>query len=270
MTGRALPVGGDGPWSGGVVTALATCLLAPNPSPWTLEGTNTWIIREGSAAIVVDPGPADAGHLAAIRDALDGTSVTTVLLTHGHSDHAEGARELAESLGVGVRALDPAHRLGVEGLTDGDVVTVGGAALHVVATPGHSSDSLSFVLDAEGSLLTGDTVLGRGTTLLDWPDGRLADYLASLERLQDTVRTVPIARILPGHGPVVAEPARVLAEYVAHRQQRLEEVRAGVTEGITEPMALVERIYADVPREVWPAALITVKAQLEYLGLSTE
>ncbi|HEU0288928.1 MAG TPA: MBL fold metallo-hydrolase, partial [Nocardioidaceae bacterium] len=125
-------------WSGGVVTNRARCVLAPNAGPMTLDGTNTWVLREPDArhSIVIDPGPLDDSHLAAIHEAADPVGV--VLLTHRHLDHSEGARAFAEVAGCGVRALDPAFRLGSEGLGEGDVVEVDGLELRVVATPGHS------------------------------------------------------------------------------------------------------------------------------------
>ena len=269
MSGSALPLG-EGAWHGGAVTESATCVLAPNASPWTLDGTNTWVISTGMRAVVIDPGPDVPEHLEAIRAAAGAARIEQVLLTHGHIDHAEAATSFAESLGVGVRALDPAHRLGDEGLVEGDRIDLGDLMIDIVATPGHSSDSVCFLLTHDGSLLTGDTVLGRGTTLVAYPDGRLADYLESLRRLRDSAAAGHVARILPGHGPVVAEPIDALDYYLAHRAERLEQVRAAVADGTTSATALVELIYADVPREVWPAAELTVKAQLEYLGLPTE
>ena len=269
MSGHLLPLG-DGPWRGGPVTSHATCVLAPNASPYTLDGTNTWVVSSGAHAVVIDPGPPDPGHLMAIREAAGDARIRDVLLTHGHIDHSEAAVEFARSLGVGVRALDPAHRLGAEGLVEGDRVKVGDIAIEVVATPGHSSDSVCFLLAEEGSLLTGDTVLGRGTTLVAYPDGNLAQYLASLHRLRDRAGTGDVNWILPGHGPVVAEPIDVLDYYLSHRADRLAQVRDAVASGVTSAPALVELLYADVPREVWPAAEVTVKAQLEHLGLPVE
>ena len=139
----------------------------------TLDGTNTWVLRDpdSSRSVVVDPGPSIDAHLDAI-DAAAG-DVAVVLLTHHHADHSEAAREYAERHGCGVRALDPAYRLGSEGLGEGDVVAVGGLEVHVVATPGHTSDSLSFVVPQDRAVLTGDTVLGRGTTVVAHPDGQL-------------------------------------------------------------------------------------------------
>lgn len=271
MSGHVLPlVGSTDPWFGGEVTAAAICVLAPNPSPWTLDGTNTWIITGpvGTEALIVDPGPPDPRHLTAIEDAIveRDARVAGVLLTHGHIDHAEGARQLAESWGVGVRALDPEHRLGDEGLGDGDVVCAGDWAVEVVATPGHSHDSVSFLLPHDGSLLTGDTVLGRGSSLVAWPDGRLGDYLDSLDRLRDLVGSMDVARLLPGHGPVLTSPEAVLDAYLDHRRARLAEVADVVASGMTDAADIVAIVYADVPRAVWPAAELTVRAQLEYLA----
>jgi glyoxylase-like metal-dependent hydrolase (beta-lactamase superfamily II) len=253
------------PWSGGAVTDRARCVLAPNAGPMTLDGTNTWVLREPDArrSIVIDPGPLDDGHLAAIHEAADPVGV--VLLTHRHLDHSEGARAFAEAAGCGVRALDPAFRLGPEGLGEGDVVEVDGLELRVVATPGHSSDSLSFVLPAESTVLTGDTVLGRGTTVVAHPDGELGAYLGSLRRLRDLAESAEVTRVWPGHGPLIDDALAVIEGYLVHRAERLEQVREAVAAGATTPRAVVERVYADVDPVLWPAAELSVRAQLEYL-----
>lgn len=271
MSGHVLPLAGSSDaWSGGPITPLATCVLAPNPSPWTLDGTNTWILGDGDV-VVVDPGPADASHADHIRRILRERDlrVTSVVLTHGHLDHSEGARTFAESVGAGVRALDPAHRLGSEGLTDGDVLAVGDVEIRIVGTPGHTRDSVSMVMAQDGCLVTGDTVLGRGTSLVAWPDGTLGDYLASLQLLREAVAKDGLTTVLPGHGPVLRDAASVLDAYLDHRRARLAEVRGVLDSGVTEPTAIVEIVYADVPREVWPAAELTVRAQLEYLASET-
>ena len=260
-----------GGWSGGPAGERAGCVLAPNPGPMTLDGTNTWLLAEPGSrvAVVVDPGPDDPSHLRAVLAAVNaqGRRVGLVLLTHGHPDHAAGARRFAELTGVGVRALDPAHRLGGEGLADGDVLDVGGLLIQVVGTPGHTADSLSFLVAGDGSLLTGDTVLGRGTTVVAYPDGRLADYLDSLERLAALAAGGRVRRVLPGHGPVLDDPAGVLRGYLAHRRQRLDQVAAAVAAGDRTPQAVVASVYADVDRSLWPAAELSVRAQLDYLGV---
>jgi glyoxylase-like metal-dependent hydrolase (beta-lactamase superfamily II) len=249
------------------VTALATVVLADNANPMTLEGTNTWLLRApGSpSAVVVDAGPDDVTHLAAVAAAAG--RVEQILLTHGHPDHSDGARRLHEMTGAPVRALDPAHRLGSEGLVGGDVVAAAGVELRVLATPGHSADSLSFVLEADAgaprSVLTGDTILGRGTTVVAYPDGNLADYLASLHRL----RELGDATVLTGHGPELPDAGEAAAFYLAHRRERLEQVRAALEHlgPDATPRQVVEVVYADVDRAVWWAAELSVRAQLAYL-----
>jgi glyoxylase-like metal-dependent hydrolase (beta-lactamase superfamily II) len=245
------------------VTGTAAVVLAPNPGPMTLDGTNTWILRapDSQACVVVDPGPLDEDHLATVASC---GPVATILLTHGHHDHSEGAARLAELTRATVRALDPTHRLGDEGLDDGDVVAAAGLEIRVAATPGHSSDSLSFVLTApegEAAVLTGDTILGRGTTVVAHPDGVLADYLASLRRL----RELGDVTVLPGHGPELPSAGVVAEQYLAHREQRLEQVREALAAGAKSARDVVEIVYADVDRALWPAATMSVLAQLEYL-----
>jgi glyoxylase-like metal-dependent hydrolase (beta-lactamase superfamily II) len=254
-------------------TGRAHCVLAPNPSPMTLEGTNTWLLAEPGSrrAVVIDPGPDDAGHLDAVVETAEQRDlvVAAVLLTHGHPDHAAGARSFADRVGAGVRALDPAHRLGDEGLTGGDIVELDGLELRVVATPGHSSDSLCFHLPADSAVLTGDTILGRGTTVVAHPDGRLGDYLDSLQRLRALCEDAAVATVLPGHGPVLDDATAVLDYYIAHRAERLAQVEDAVAAGARTPREVVERVYADVDRVLWPAAEMSVRAQLVYLNLHT-
>src|SRR4051812_28715150 len=252
-----------------MTSARATCVLAPNPSPMTLEGTNTWLVAEPGArrGVVIDPGPDDDGHLNAVVAAAQQADidVAVVLLTHGHPDHSEGARRFASMVGAPVRALDPAHRLGDEGLVDGDVVALDGLELRVVGTPGHSADSLTFHLPAEGSILTGDTVLGRGTTVVAHPDGKLGAYLGSLHRLRALCDEAEVTTVLPGHGPVIDNASAVLDYYLSHRAERLAQVEDAVRAGITEPRAVVEHVYSDVDPVLWPAAELSVRAQLAYL-----
>jgi glyoxylase-like metal-dependent hydrolase (beta-lactamase superfamily II) len=262
------------------VTPLAAVLLAPNPGPMTLDGTNTWLLRgpgqEG--CVVVDPGPDDPGHLAAAAAA---GRVELILLTHGHPDHSAGAAALHRLTNAPVRALDPTHRLGSEGLAAGDVLALLGLELRVLPTPGHTSDSLSFLLtgDERGAaptpptalatgpaVLTGDTILGRGTTVVAHPDGRLGDYLDSLRLLRELGETT----VLPGHGPELPAAGAAAEHYLAHRRTRLEQVRralvdAGVTAAEADAADVVRRVYADTDRALWPAAELSVRAQLDYL-----
>lgn len=258
---------GDPPLDG-AGTARATNVLAPNPGLMTLNGTNTWLIAEPAAtsAVVVDPGPDDEAHLRRVAGLAGaaGQRIARILLTHGHPDHAEGAARLAALTGAPVLAADPALRLGDQGLAPGDVLTTAGCEIRVVATPGHTADSVCLLLPADEALLTGDTVLGRGTTVIA-QDGNLGDYLASLDRLRALADQEQLRMLLPGHGPLLADPAGVLDFYIAHRQERLAEVRAALAAGDRTPEQIVGRVYADVDQSLWPAAQWSVRAQLGYL-----
>ena len=248
------------------VTPLASVLLEQNPNPMTLDGTNTWVLRAPGEqrCIVIDPGEEDEPHLA--RAAAAGP-VAIVLLTHRHQDHAAGARRFAELTGAAVRALDPSLVLGSEALGDGDVVAAAGVELRVVGTPGHTSDSLSFLLTGPGAdpaVLTGDTILGRGTTVIAHPDGALGPYLDSLHKLADLA---PGTAVLPGHGPELADAAKAANHYLAHREQRLEQVRSALATLGPDATArqVVEAVYVDVDQTLWGAAELSVRAQLDYL-----
>lgn len=243
------------------VTPTAAVLLADNPGPMTLEGTNTWLLRgpDSERFIVIDPGYEEEGHLRLIAEQ---GPVAQILLTHRHDDHAQGARRLAELTGAPVRALDPSLVLGDEGLGEGAVVAAAGVELRVLATPGHTSDSLCFLLD--DAVLTGDTVLGRGTTVIDHPDGKLGEYLDSLRRLAELP---PGVAVLPGHGPELADAGEIAREYLAHREERLDQIRAALRDLGPDATArqIVELVYADVDQILWPAAEWSVEAQLTYL-----
>jgi glyoxylase-like metal-dependent hydrolase (beta-lactamase superfamily II) len=257
-------------WAGGSFGQRARCVLAPNPDIMTLDGTNTWVLREpgASRSVVVDPGPEIVEHLDAV--AAYAGEVAVVLLTHRHLDHSEAARSFAQRMGCGVRALDPQQRLGDEGLGDGDVVAVDGLEVHVVGTPGHTSDSLSFVLPQERAVLTGDTVLGRGTTVVAHPDGQLGAYLGSLHRLHALAESREVTAVWPGHGPVLEDALGTLDFYLAHRTERLEQVREalrdlGPADAVDVPRRVVEVVYADVDPVLWGAAELSVRAQIDYL-----
>lgn len=244
---------------------LTRFALAPNPGPMSLEGTNSYVITAGGSAsvAVVDPGPLNERHLQLLASA--GT-VELILLTHRHSDHTEAGARFAELTGAPVRALDPAYCVDGAPLSDGEELQAGGVEIRVLATPGHTSDSACFHLPADGpagSVLTGDTILGRGTTMLDFPDGTLRDYLESLDRLA----ALGHAAVLPGHGPMLPDLSSVVLTYRDHREERLEQIRAALAEA--GPDATVSRVadlvYADVPASVRGAAELSVAAQLHYL-----
>jgi glyoxylase-like metal-dependent hydrolase (beta-lactamase superfamily II) len=252
------------------VTPLASVLLEDNPGPMTLDGTNTWLLRAPGATgcVVVDPGEDDVPHLERVAAAAG--TVALILITHRHQDHVGGAPWLARQTGAPVRALDPALTVGGAPLVDGEVLEAAGVRLEVVATPGHTADSVSFLLDgpdAAQAVLTGDHVLGRGTTVIVHPDGALGPYLASLRRL---AVLAPGTVVLPGHGPELPDAVAVVTEYLQHREQRLDQVRAALeTLGAdASPRQVVEHVYADVDRSVWFAAEMSVRAQLEYLRSS--
>ena len=252
----------------GFHTPRATCLLAPNPSPLTLDGTNTWLIAEpgSSSVVVIDPGPDDEGHLRRVLAAATANDrrVARIVLTHGHSDHSAGAARLAELAGAPVQAADPARRAGSEGLADGDVITAAGCELRVVASPGHSADSVCLLLPADNAMFTGDTVLGRGTTVIA-TDGNLGDYLRTLGQLRGLAEATQVGLLLPGHGPTLADPLGTLDYYLSHRAERLDQVRSALAAGAKTPAEIVAMIYTDVDPSVWPAAEWSVRAQLDYL-----
>ncbi len=247
------------------VTARASYVLAENPGIMTLDGTNTWILREPGAtrSVVVDPGPADDAHLQAVLAAAG--EVGLVLFTHRHADHTEALGRIVELTGAPARSIDPEFSSGAEPLTDGETIDVDGLTIEVLATPGHTTDSTCFLIGAEASLLSGDTILGRGTTVIAHPDGVLGPYLDSLAHVRELIEEGLVERILPGHGPVIESPAEVVDFYLEHRAERLDQVRAAVQAGATTPREVVEAVYQDVDESLWGAAELSVAAQLDYL-----
>lgn len=239
----------------------AKLVLAPNPGPMTLDGTNSWILRAAgrSGCVVVDPGPLDEPHLERLASA---GPVELVLITHGHVDHTEAVGRFAGLTGAPVRARDAQWCRGGEPLTAGEAIEAAGLRITVIPAPGHTADSVAFaVAGDEPAVLTGDTVLGRGTTVVTWPDGDLGDYLASLARLGEC-GAVPV---LPGHGPMLADCAAACDHYLTHRAERLDQVRRALGAGAATARDVVEIVYADVSRSLWPAAEMSVRAQLAHL-----
>ena len=243
-----------------------TLLRAPNPGPMTLDGTNTWLLLAPgqSSGILIDPGPDDPGHLRRIAEQ---APIGLILITHGHPDHVEGARRLSGLLGgVPVLAADPAHRVDSVGVTPGQRLDGHGFAITVLDTPGHTADSVCFLAapasGGEPAVFTGDTILGRGTTVVAHPDGDLGHYLESLGALS-AYDGLPA---LPGHGPALADCAAAARFYLAHRHARLDQVRQAVAAGAGTAAEVVATVYADVDPSLWPAAEWSVQAQLAYLN----
>jgi glyoxylase-like metal-dependent hydrolase (beta-lactamase superfamily II) len=222
-------------------------IVAPNPGPMTLEGTNTYLVG-ANPAIVIDPGPADAAHISAVREAAaERGGIGAVLLTHSHSDHADG---------VALLGVDP------HPLADGEAL----GGLRAIATPGHAEDHLCFLMrDHEGTAcFTGDLILGEGSTIVAARahGGSLVDYMASLRRLQE----LELALLLPGHGPEVMDPAAKIAEYVEHRLDRERRLVAALDRGERSRARLLDEVWDDVPAVLRPAAGIALEAHLEKLG----
>jgi glyoxylase-like metal-dependent hydrolase (beta-lactamase superfamily II) len=243
------------------VTDTASVLLADNPGLMTLEGTNTWVLRgpRSDEVVIVDPGPDDQAHIARVAEL---GRIALILISHRHGDHTDGIDKLVDATGATVRAVGSGFLRGLGGhLTDGEVIDAAGLTIKVLATPGHTADSVSFVLD--DAVLTADTVLGRGTTVIDKEDGSLADYLESLHRL----RGLGPRMVLPGHGPDLADLAAVATGYLEHREQRLEQVRSALRDlgDDATTRQVVEHVYVDVDEELWDAAEWSVQAQLNYL-----
>ena len=246
---------------------LVTRVLAPNPSPMTLDGTNTYVVGAPGAgqAVLVDPGPDDAAHLAAVEAALAGRGArcVAVLVTHHHGDHAEAALPWGARFDVPVGAADPqVAGPGGRVLAAGEQLVLAGTTIGVVATPGHTADHLAFRLDS-GAVLVGDHVLGRGTSVVTHPEGDVVAYLESLRRVHD----LGPSALYCGHGPELTEdPGAVLEYYLAHRAYREAQVMAALAGGPRSVEELVAGIYAEVPREVWPAAAQSTRATLAKLS----
>lgn len=220
---------------------------APNPSPMTLDGTNTYLVGR-NPSVVIDPGPDDAGHIDSIRAAADlRGGIGTVLLTHDDADHLAGVEPL------GIEPARPA---------DGETV----AGLTAVATPGHAAEHLSFLLPGDGgsACFCGDLILGQGSTIVGPREfgGSLADYMKSLRSLQQLELTV----LYPGHGPEVGDPEAKIAEYIAHRQEREDRLIAALDRGERSRAALLAEVWDDVPANLRGPAAIAMEAHLEKLN----
>jgi glyoxylase-like metal-dependent hydrolase (beta-lactamase superfamily II) len=257
-----------------VAPGLVRRVLCGNPSAFTFRGTNTYLIGRGREVAVLDPGPADAAHLAAIRAALRGETVGHILVSHTHHDHSPGARALAEATGAPVLAFAPHLTPPGEGgeggdhefrpdrrLADGDTVAGDGWRLTALHTPGHCGNHLCFALEGTGILFSADHVMGWSTSVVSPPDGDMAAYMRSLARLQ--AREGEDRLLLPGHGPAITEPAPFLAALAAHRQERearVQEVLAARGRAMAEE--LVGPVYGPLDPRLVRAAGRSLLAHL--------
>jgi glyoxylase-like metal-dependent hydrolase (beta-lactamase superfamily II)/8-oxo-dGTP pyrophosphatase MutT (NUDIX family) len=254
------PVGTSGDLISVRLSPLVHVVLAPNPGLMTGPGTNTYVVGSGPTC-VIDPAVDDPGYL----DELFARAgdVQSVLVTHRHGDHVGGVAAVAQRFGCPVRAFGtaPAGGMPVQPVADGDQIVVGDTTLRVLHTPGHASDHLCFYLEGAATLFAGDNILGEGTAVIAPPDGKMADYLASLRRLRD----LHIDRIFPGHFRPLDGGRAVIDGYLAHRRQRREAVVASVRDGATSAAEIVAAVYSDTPPHLHPIATLQVLAMLELL-----
>ncbi len=245
------------------LSSLVRRVVAPNPSMLTGRGTNTYLVGAGDVAII-DPGPDDARHVNALRDALSGERVTAILLTHTHSDHAPAASGLSRATGAPVRAFIPQGRpaalpgVAAQPLQDGEIVAAAGVTLRALYTPGHASDHVCFLLEEEPALFSGDLINSGTTVLIAPPDGDMAVYMHSLERL----RGFALARIYPGHGDIIERPVAVIEEYLQHRRMRERQIADALRDGPARIPDLVRHIYMDVPEALHRYAAQSVYSHL--------
>jgi glyoxylase-like metal-dependent hydrolase (beta-lactamase superfamily II) len=241
--------------------ALVSRVVAPNPGPYTGPGTNTWILEAGPVVAVIDPGPDDGAHLAALNRRLAGKTVAVVLVTHSHPDHLPLAERLAAPHHASVRRYPE--------LADGDVVRAGNLNLTVLHTPGHSADHLCFLIAGDGAVFTGDLILGRGSSMVTYPEGDVAAYLRSLDRLAALEPRI----LFPGHWDPVTDAMAKIAEYRTHRLEREAQVLAEVRRGPGTAAELTRRVYGELDEKLMQAAEMTLRAHLRKLvddGLAHE
>ncbi|TME23640.1 MAG: MBL fold metallo-hydrolase [Chloroflexi bacterium] len=228
-------------------------VVAPNPGPYTGPGTNTWIVGAGPVVVVIDPGPDDDAHLAALNKRLSGKTVGVVLVTHGHPDHLPLAERFARQFQATVQRYPE--------LGDGDIVRAGTLNLTALYTPGHSADHLCFLLAEDRAIFTGDLVLGQGSSMVTYPEGDVAAYLRSLDRLAALQPRI----LFPGHWDPVTEAAAKIAEYKKHRLEREAQILAEVNRGGGTAPELTRRVYGELDDKLMVAAEMTLRAHLKKL-----
>ena len=263
------------------ISPLVRRVIAKNPSAFTLYGTGTYILGHGNV-VVIDPGPADPAHIDAILRATAGEAISHMLVTHTHMDHSPGCRLLAAHTDAktygfgrhGVGKIAAGVQVGVrveEGgdmdfepdvhVRDGDVIEGDGWSAECVYTPGHTSNHLCYALREENVLFTGDHVMGWSTSVISPPDGDMQSYMASLDKLLARDDAI----YWPTHGPSITEPKRHVRAFVAHRREREEQILRRLAAGDERIEDMVPSMYADVPRQLHPAAARSVFAALHYL-----
>ena len=263
MSGKDLPEGsrsGSKAFSRHAAGARVRSFLAPNPGPFTLGGTRSYIVGDRHVAII-DPGPRLESHLIRLATTVDSAESTVVLVTHGHGDHAAGAAELGRRIGAEVRG--PGEE---RDLNDGQVFGTDAGDVVAVSTPGHSRRHFCFHIPQTGALFTGDMILGEGdTTWIGEYTGGVAEYLASLDRLE----ALNVRILYPGHGKPLRHPAAAIARFRRHRLKRIEQVRRAVTAtGTTDVRTLTRHVYGDLPPDTFEMAASGVVGILDYLSAS--
>ena len=258
------------------ISPLVRRVLANNPSPYTFKGTSTFIVGHGQVAII-DPGPDDDAHLAALLHAVRGETVTHIFVTHSHADHSPLVRRLKAATGAqayaqGAVEAPPSTGLRLDAsidhgfapdvtLADGATVSGAGWALTALFTPGHMSNHMCFALKEEQALFAGDHVMAWATSVIAPPDGNMAQYFASLRKLLDRDDRI----YHPGHGPSKPDPLPLVRGFLSHRRMREEAIRARVAEGARTIEAIVAAIYADVDPKLHGAAALSARAHLDHL-----
>jgi glyoxylase-like metal-dependent hydrolase (beta-lactamase superfamily II) len=254
---------------------LVARVLAPNASPFTYTGTQTYLVGGHDGLAVIDPGPAEAEHLAALEEAIGGARVLAILCTHTHRDHSPAAAPLAARTGAPVVGCAPLVLESLDGfpradapfdsdyapdrvLADGEQVSGPGWTLTALATPGHTSNHLCFALEESGALFTGDHVMGWSTSVVAPPDGDMADYLASLEKLHRRADRI----YYPAHGPAVERPRQLVRGMIGHRRQRERQIVKLLRAESSAVEALVAQMYRAIDERLWPAAAQSVRAHL--------
>lgn len=264
------------PWPTGLTEQpepLVRRVLAPNPSPFTFTGTQSYVVGAGGDVAIIDPGPDDASHIDALVQVVGAARVTAICCTHTHRDHSPAAAPLARRIGAPVIGCAPLI-LADDGprsdapfdqtyrpdrvLGEGEAICGYGWTLRAVATPGHTSNHLCFALEETGALFTGDHVMGWSTTVVAPPDGDMADYMASLQKLYERDDRI----YYPAHGPAVDKPRQLVRGMIGHRRQREEQIRKLLRSGDGQIDVMVPQMYKGVDRGLWPAAGRSVLAHL--------